>query len=62
MDFQSIAQLIGSIGFPIVACLLAFWYIKQTTESHKQEIDRLSEALQNNTLALQHLADKMEEK
>ena len=62
MDFNTIMQAIGSLGFPIAVCLMCFWYIKQTSESHKQEIDKLSEALQNNTLALQKLSDRLEGK
>lgn len=60
MDFNSILQAIGSLGFPIAACLMCFWYIKQSADNHKQEIDKLSEALQNNTIALQKLSDKLE--
>ncbi len=61
-DFPTILQAIGSFGFPIATCLMCFWYIKETAESHKQEIEKMAEALQNNTLALQRLSDKLEVK
>lgn len=60
MDFDSIANLITTIGFPIAVCLICFWYINKMQESHKSEIDKLSEALQNNTIVMQKLVDKLE--
>ena len=59
MDVQMLTTLISTVGFPIVVCMMCFWYINKTTELHKQEIDKLAEALNNNTLALQKLTDKM---
>lgn len=67
------AQLIGSLGFPIVACLGMGYYVKYQTDSyrdevkdmrseHKEEISKMSEALNNNTLALQKLCDKLDDK
>ena len=60
MDFNTIMQAIGSVGFPIAACIMCFWYIKDSNEKHKEEINKLSDALNNNTLALTKLCDKME--
>lgn len=72
-DIVDWAQLIGSLGFPIVACLGMGWYVKYQTDSykdevkdmraeHKEEISKMSEALNNNTLALQKLCDKLDDK
>lgn len=60
MDAQTITNLITTIGFPIVVCLICFWYINKMQENHKSEIDKLSEALQNNTIVMQKLVDKLE--
>lgn len=65
------ATLIGSLGFPIVACLGMGYYVKYQTDSyrdevkdmrteHKDEISKITEALNNNTLALQKLCDKLD--
>ena len=62
MDLPGVLQAISTVGFPIVVCLLCFWYIKQSSDTHKQEIDKLSEAVQNNTLVIQKLTDKLEGK
>lgn len=59
MDNNAITTLITSVGFPIVVCLVCFWYIKTMTETHKDEVRQLTEAIQNNTLVMQQLVDKM---
>lgn len=71
MDANTIITMVGSLGFPIVACLGLAWWTKYTTDQnnarmdkmqteHKEEIQKVTEALNNNTLALQRLCDKME--
>ena len=60
MDVSSIVQIIGSLGFPIAACITVFWYLMKESENHKAEVTKLTEALQNNTLALTKLCDELE--
>ena len=68
---DQIWSIIGQYAFPIVMCILMGWYvkyredkhsdeIKETRESHKAEMDKVTDALNNNTLALQHLTDYMQ--
>lgn len=45
MDVSAISQLITSVGFPIVICLIMCWYIKYLTDSHREETSGLSEAI-----------------
>jgi len=76
-----IMQILGSYGFPIVACLLMGWYIKYITDTHREDRkedreerkeetkshenimlsfkDSLTEALNNNTIALNSLTTKL---
>lgn len=61
MDFGSITQVISSLGFPIAVCLICFWYINKREEQNKAEIDKLSEAVNNNTLVMQKLVDRLGE-
>ena len=72
MEFSEVIQLIPSVGFPIVACICMGWYVKFQTESNSTEvkemrqehaatITKVTEALNNNTLALQQLVDKFDE-
>lgn len=65
------AQIIGSLGFPIVACLGMGWYVKYQTDAyreevrdmqreHKEEIAKMSDALNKNTDAISKLCDKLD--
>lgn len=60
MDINVIMQAIATVGFPIVMCVMLLWYIKQQSETHKEESKMFTEALNKNTLALQKLCDKLE--
>lgn len=54
MEWSAIADIIQSVGFPVAVCIACFWYI------NKQDTG-MKEALNNNTLVMQKLVDKMEE-
>lgn len=60
MDANAITSLIGSVGFPIVMCLLMVKLMKDSEDSHKQEIDSLKDALNNNTQVLTKLQTTMD--
>lgn len=60
MDANTIIQIVGSLGFPIVMCGALFWRQVKSDEQHKAEMDKLSEALNNNTLAITKLSDKLD--
>lgn len=72
MDFY---QLLGSYCFPIVACIVMGWYVKHMTDANREDTkelnrqhteemtsfrDEIKTALNNNTLALNRLCDKLE--
>lgn len=63
-----VITMISSVGFPIVACIAMGLYVKYITDKnredvlalnkeHKDEMQKVTEALNNNTLALQQLSD-----
>lgn len=59
MDIASISQLISTVGFPI-ACVCAMFYMwDKERESHKAEMDKVTEAVNNNTLALTKLEEHL---
>ena len=69
---MDIIQIISTLGFPIACCLVLGWYVKTQTDNyrndvkdiqreHKEETKQMTDALNNNTLALQHLAEKIEQ-
>lgn len=70
MDANVVVQLICSVGFPIVMCLIMGYWIKTTHDDHREDIKRLQEnhsnetkeltqAINNNTLIVQELVNKM---
>lgn len=60
MDVSSIVTVVSQVGFPIAMCLVMAWYVKYTNDQHKEEIDKITEALNNNTLAVQKLCERMD--
>lgn len=70
IDFSAISELIATVGFPIVCFLMCGWYVKyredknddkisKIVDTHNEESKRLADAVNNNTLALQKLTDKL---
>lgn len=70
MDLSNIAQLIGTLGFPIAACCYLFYSMQKERDQnaaqreadrleHKQEMEKVTEALNNNTLVIQKLVDTL---
>ena len=72
---MDVATLIGSFGFPIVACIGMEIYVKHVTdvsredlkalnEMHNKEMlafkDEITKALENNTIALNNLCKEIE--
>lgn len=60
MDVNLLIQLVGSLGFPIVACGALFWRMVKSDEQHKEEMNKISEALNNNTSALVKLTERLD--
>ena len=68
---NEIVSIISAVGFPIVAALGCGFFVKWQYEQnmkqnedmrkeHKEEVAKMTEALNNNTLALQKLIDKLD--
>ena len=67
---NEIVQVISAVGFPIVAAIGCGYFVKwqyqenqkqveEMRKEHKEEVSKMTEALNNNTLALQKLIDKL---
>ena len=52
---DSVTQLIASLGFPIVMCLLMFKYMQEESDNHKKEVEALKDSLKENTVVLADL-------
>lgn len=59
MDYSQVMQLIGSLGFPIVACVMLYIRMEKQDENHKAEVSELTKAIQNNTIVMQKLVDRL---
>ena len=59
MDVTAIVQVDSSLGLPKASCLICFWYINKLEETHRNEVQKLTDALNTNTLIMQKLCDKM---
>ena len=59
---QAISQLFSSLGVPVACLAVTFYLWYRETENHKEEIQNLTEVLNNNTMAIQKLADKLDVK
>lgn len=60
MDMNTVVQLIGSLGFPIAACIAMFWTLNKEREERIAEMQKFTEAINNNTLALEALKGKLD--
>lgn len=57
---NDLTTLISTLGFPIGMCLIMCYYINKINDAHKEETDKFAEALNNNTVVLQKLCDKID--
>lgn len=68
---SEIVSIITQVGFPIAACVAMGYYVKYThdkqrdevsslNERHAEEMKSLASALENNTIALTKLCEKID--
>ena len=71
-DLSTVVQFVGTLGFPIAACIYLFYSMQKERErneaqreadrlEHKEEMNKMVEALHNNTLVIQKLVDTLTE-
>lgn len=72
MELETILNAIQTFGISVVMCLLMAWFVKYMfdkflslleteKESHKNEVTMLKDALNNNTVALTKVAERLGE-
>lgn len=59
MDFATLVSAVSAVGFPVVFCFVLYSTMLNQSKSHKEESDKLTEAIHNNTLVIQKLVDKL---
>lgn len=73
MDASALITMVGSLGFPIVACIfMAIFFnkvnenyrqdIKELSSNHKEEMAKVTEAITNNNSLLERILDRLDEK
>lgn len=55
IDISAVAQLVSTIGFPIAMCIYLLFYIKSLDEKYCEQLNNMSKAIENNTLAITKL-------
>lgn len=61
MDVSTISQIVSSVGFPIAMCGMMAWYLNKIQDQHKEEMDKMSEAINNNTVVMEKILTKLGE-
>lgn len=72
-ELSAITEVISTVGFPIVCFLLCGWYVKYREDKNDEKVEKLNAqhdteskqmiaAINNNTIALQKLAERLEAK
>ena len=70
MELSAILEAITTVGFPIAMCLIMMYYIKYVTDNNKAEIEKITnehrsemleitKAVENNTVALTQLSERL---
>lgn len=59
MELQTIQAFIGSLGFPIVCCLIQFYVILKMNKSHDETLAELKRTIDNNTRSIIDLTDSL---
>lgn len=63
MDVTQVANVIttavSNVGFPIVCAAVLFWLQNKEREAHKEESQKLTEALNNNTVVMEKILTKI---
>lgn len=59
VEMSSILEIISTVGFPIACCIAMFLQQNKITENHKNEMSEMKNAIDNNTIALTKLIEKL---
>ena len=59
MDANAIITTIQAVGFPSAACVALYLHMIHQDADHKDEVNQLREAINNNTAVMQRLIDRL---
>lgn len=55
--FNTIMEVINNNAFPIIMCVLLFMDNREMRKEHKNEVDTLSKAVENNTVVMSEVKE-----
>lgn len=56
---NTLAQLVSTVGFPIVMCGVLFWYMYKQDERQTEQNQRMMESLNNLSMVITELKQKI---
>lgn len=56
---NDIIQAISTVGFPIVMCIIMIYLNEKQDTRHREEVDKMTEAVNNNTVVIQQILEHM---
>ena len=59
MEASTIIQVVSNVGFPIAMSILLMFYMRENDQKHDEEVKNLREAIENNTIVMNKLIDKI---
>ena len=59
MDVTTITQLVGSLGFPIVACCYLAWMHNDSETRHSEERKEMVDAINRNTMVMEIIKERL---
>lgn len=62
MDITQITNIISTIGFPIVMCIIIFKHLDKEREDHKEEISSLKDILSDTKNVIAELKQLIQDK
>lgn len=60
MEISELTTLLGNYAFPIVCVIAMFFMWNKEREDHKTEVKQMTEAVNNNTVALEKILTRLE--
>lgn len=62
MELTDILSAVSTVGFPIAFCMLLFFYLREETQNHKNEVADLKQVISENNTILASLKQLIEDK
>ena len=56
---DEVIQIVRELGFPIACVVALFWQNNHLQEQHREDLSKVTEAINNNTAATQALKDRI---